>query len=62
MVSRQKTLDSKLADVLKVEQLAFYPISDNHADAWRVQALQPNGIGSVKGKIVCAEVLNQSEY
>ncbi|ESA33803.1 gcn5-related n-acetyltransferase [Leptolyngbya sp. Heron Island J] len=41
---------------------APYPIPEQNADAWMVQALQPNIIGSVRGKVVCAEVLNQPEY
>ncbi len=41
---------------------APYPIPDKHADAWMVRALQPNVLGSVKGKIVCADALNKPEY
>lgn len=41
---------------------APYPIPDKHADAWMVRALQPNVIGTVKGTVVCADVLNKPEY
>ena len=41
---------------------APYPIPDKHADAWMVQALQPNIVGTVKGTVVCADVLNKPEY
>jgi putative acetyltransferase len=41
---------------------APYPIPDEHADAWMVQALQPGLLGSVSGKIVCADALNKPEY
>ncbi|MEM9906528.1 MAG: N-acetyltransferase [Cyanobacteria bacterium P01_D01_bin.44] len=46
-------------------QLGFeapYPIPAEHADAWMVQALRPNLIGTVAGKVVCADVLNNPEY
>ena len=38
---------------------APYPIPEEHAGAWMVQELCPGVIGRVKGKIHCAEVLNQ---
>lgn len=41
---------------------APYPIPDKHADAWMVRSLQPNIIGSIKGKVVCADALNKPEY
>jgi len=41
---------------------APYPIPDEHADAWMVQALRPNVIGSVGGKVICADALNKPEY
>ncbi|MEM8804967.1 MAG: N-acetyltransferase [Cyanobacteria bacterium P01_G01_bin.38] len=46
-------------------QLGFeapYPILAEQADAWMVQALCPNVIGTVSGKVVCADVLSQPEY
>jgi len=41
---------------------APYPIPDEHAEAWMVQALRPNVIGSVSGKVICADALNKPEY
>jgi len=41
---------------------APYPIPDEHANAWMVQELRPGLIGSVSGKITCADVLNQPEH
>jgi putative acetyltransferase len=41
---------------------APYPIPDEHADAWMVQALRPGVIGSVSGKVRCADELNMPEH
>ncbi len=41
---------------------APYPIPQEHADAWMVQALPPTVAGSVKGKVLCADALNQPEH
>jgi len=41
---------------------APYPIPDEHADAWMVQALRPGVIGSVRGKVICSDALNKPEY
>ena len=41
---------------------ATYPIPEEHADAWMVQALEPDIIGSVSGKVICADALNKPEY
>lgn len=41
---------------------ATYPILEKNANAWMVQELCPGIIGSVKGKVVCADALNQPEY
>jgi len=41
---------------------ASYPIPHEHADAWMVYALQPEVIGSVCGKVICADALNKPEY
>ena len=41
---------------------ATYPIPDEHADAWMVQALRPNVIGSVCGKVICADALHKPQY
>jgi putative acetyltransferase len=41
---------------------APFPIPDEHADAWMVQALRPGVVGSVRGTIICADALNKPEY
>ena len=41
---------------------APYPIPDEHANAWMVQELRPGLIGSISGKVKCADVLNQPEH
>ena len=41
---------------------APYPIPDEDADAWMVQALRPGVIGKVEGTVVCAEALNRPEH
>jgi putative acetyltransferase len=41
---------------------APYPIPDKDEDAWMVQALRPDVIGSVGGEIICADALNKPEY
>ena len=41
---------------------APYPIPEKDAGAWMVQELSHGLIGSVKGKILCADVLNQPEH
>ncbi len=38
-----------------------FPIPEKDADAWMVQALRPNIIGSVSGRVVCCDVLNNPE-
>lgn len=39
-----------------------FPIPEEAADAWMVQELSPGVIGSIKGKVLCADTLNQPEY
>jgi len=41
---------------------APYPIPDEHADAWMVQALKSDVIGAVSGKVGCADALNKPEH
>jgi len=41
---------------------APYPIPEKHANAWMVQELRPGVIGSVRGKVMCADVLNQPDH
>lgn len=39
-----------------------YPIPEQNSAAWMVQELKEGVIGSVKGKVQCANVLNQPQY
>ncbi|MBE9042057.1 N-acetyltransferase [Oscillatoriales cyanobacterium LEGE 11467] len=39
-----------------------YPMPEEYPDAWMVRALHPDTIGSVSGKVVCADALNKPEY
>ncbi len=39
-----------------------YSIPQENAIAWMVQALRPEIIGSVFGKVICANTLNKPEY
>ena len=41
---------------------APYPIPDEHAGAWMVQALRPGVIGTVRGEVICANALNKPEH
>lgn len=41
---------------------APYPIPAEIAGAWMVQELRPGLIGSVEGKVICADELNRPEY
>ena len=41
---------------------APYPIPKEVADAWMVQALQPNVIDTISGKVICCEALNKPEH
>lgn len=41
---------------------ATYPIPDEHADAWMVQALRTGLIGTLRGKVICADALNKPEH
>ncbi len=41
---------------------APYPIPDKDAGAWMVQELKTDVIGSIIGKLQCAEALDQPEY
>jgi putative acetyltransferase len=38
-----------------------YPIPAEVADAWMVQALRPNIIGTIKGKVTGANSMNRPE-
>ena len=50
----------KPAGVLGFE--APYPIPDEHAGAWMVQALRPDVIGTVSGKVKCSDELNKPQH
>ena len=41
---------------------APYPIPEEHADAWMVQELRTGVIGSISGKIRCADQLHKPEH
>lgn len=41
---------------------APYPIPEEVADAWMAQELSPGIIGSVKGRVICADMLDQPKY
>ena len=41
---------------------APYPIPDVHANAWMVQALRSGVIGTVGGKVICADALDKPEH
>ena len=41
---------------------APFPIPENNANAWMVQALKSGVIGKIHGKIKCAGTLNKPEY
>ena len=41
---------------------APFPVPEKHADSWMVRPITPKGLGSVKGKILCANALHKPEY
>ncbi len=41
---------------------APYPIASEHADAWMVLERRPGLIGRVRGKVLCADALNQPQH
>lgn len=41
---------------------APYPIPEEHADAWMVQALRPGLLGEVRGTLRCADALDEEMY
>lgn len=42
--------------------IAPYPIPPQHADAWMVQELKEGTLGTVEGRVICANALNKREY
>jgi putative acetyltransferase len=38
-----------------------HPFPEEHADAWMVNVLRPDVVGSVSGKLICCEALNKPE-
>jgi len=41
---------------------APYLIPEDHANEWMVQELRPGVIGSLSGRVICANVLNRPEH
>jgi putative acetyltransferase len=41
---------------------APYPVPEEHADAWMVQALSPELLGQVRGTVRCADALSDPKY
>jgi putative acetyltransferase len=41
---------------------ATYPIAEENSDAWMVHILNPRVVGDIRGKVVCADMLNKPEY
>jgi putative acetyltransferase len=41
---------------------APFPIPIENSDAWMVHALKPDAMGSSKGKVICADKLNNPAY
>lgn len=39
-----------------------FPIPPEHQDAWMVRALREGVIGSIRGRVVCADALSRPEY
>ena len=39
-----------------------YPIPEKNVDAWMVQALRPAIIGNFRGKVICADSMNDPKY
>lgn len=39
-----------------------FPIPPEHEDAWMVRALREGLIGSIRGRVVCADAMNRPEY
>ncbi|MDJ0553179.1 MAG: N-acetyltransferase [Microcoleaceae cyanobacterium MO_207.B10] len=39
-----------------------YPIPEKNADAWMVQELSPGIIGNFRGKVICADSLDDPKY
>lgn len=39
-----------------------FPMPPGHEDAWMVRALREGLLGSVRGRVVCADALNRPEY
>lgn len=51
-----------IPDAKKIGFTAPYPIPDEHANAWMVQSLNPNGFAIGKGNVICSNELNKPEY
>lgn len=42
--------------------IAPFPIPSQHADAWMVRELKEGTLGTVEGRVICANALNKREY
>ncbi len=51
-----------IPDAANLGFAAPFPIPDEYADAWMVQAITKNGLSSIKGKVICADELNKPEH
>lgn len=41
---------------------APYPIPEEHANAWMVQAISSTGLSKIKGRVICADSISKPEY
>jgi len=51
-----------IPDAMRLGYSAPYPILEEYADCWMVQAITPEGFGVGKGKIKCSDILNKPEH
>ncbi len=51
-----------IPDAKKIGFSAPYPIPDEYANAWMVQALNPKGFVIDKGSVICSNELNKPEH
>jgi len=51
-----------IPDAKRIGFSAPYPIPEKHVNAWMVQSLNPEGFLINKGKVICANQLNQPEH
>ena len=51
-----------IPDAKRIGFSAPYPIPEKHVNAWMVQSLNPEGFLINKGKVICANQLNQPQH